>query len=654
MTTRLHISIGPVQGFVAQSRRTRDLWGSSYLLAFLSAHAMRGTVSAGGRLILPAAEVVEQDRLYQWVSGRREGEPPRIGSLPNHFMVEVEGKASDVAHAGVQALNGAWEGVCRAVWSTLVQPASLAGEGTEDIWARQTGSFWEVTWIAGDAESTRGLLARRKHWRTHRPTEEPGDKCTVMHDLQELSGFIRARSSEQQDAFWQRVCDGRLGLLDLRDNERLCAVALVKRLFPKVAREAVGWDVDASHWPSTVYVGAVPWIRRAGSAVPQQAAAYACAVEQCVNDDVLPIRRPPFALDTQSAGGFPKLDANYLHREFVMSERRCPLVNNDAASGARDKLAERLQSIYDATDKQGRRLGPPPTFYALLLADGDRLGELAGSVGYEAVSKALGTFTGRAPEIINQHDGVAVYAGGDDVLAMLPAPSALCCAQALSDAYRSAFTDTGSRGDATLSAAVVFAQVRVPLAHVLGEAHRLLDAVAKDRNGRDSLAAAVLKPGGRYCEWVSAWTRRSPDGDAPAIALLDGLVGQLDIDTAEPGLSSALIYRIRDTLTRLCGWEQWQPGAWGAVPEDLDICAFLRAEIFHSLEVRMDDEAEVRARELTTGVRNLLAPARNSRDGNGGTAARSVGAVAPVTQAGVDALLLARFLIDSEQRESGQ
>ena len=42
VTTRLDISVGPVQGFVSQSRRTRDLWGSSYLLSFLSAHAMRG------------------------------------------------------------------------------------------------------------------------------------------------------------------------------------------------------------------------------------------------------------------------------------------------------------------------------------------------------------------------------------------------------------------------------------------------------------------------------------------------------------------------------------------------------------------------------------------------------------------------------------
>lgn len=61
MTMRLDISIGPVQGFVAQSRRTRDLWGSSYLLSFLAAHAMHGAQQAGGRIIRP---VVGKDPLY--------------------------------------------------------------------------------------------------------------------------------------------------------------------------------------------------------------------------------------------------------------------------------------------------------------------------------------------------------------------------------------------------------------------------------------------------------------------------------------------------------------------------------------------------------------------------------------------------------------
>ena len=450
MTTRVGISIGPVQDFVSQSRRTRDLWGSSYLLAYLSAHAMHGAAEAGGRLVLPASEVVEQDLLYQWVSGNREGEPPRIGSLPNHFVVEMEGNASDVAHAGKRALHAAWERVCRAVWSRFAQSACPYGNGTEDIWARQIDSCWEVVWVADDRDGAGGLLARRKHWRSHRPPEEPGDKCTVMHDRQELSGFVRARSGEHQDAFWQRVRNGRIGLLDLRENERLCAIAFVKRLFPRVAHEALGWKVDASHWPSTVYVGAAPWIGRVESAVPEEAGAYADAVRQNAGEEAFPIRRPPFGLGTQTAARFSKLDANYLHREFVLSEQRCPL-GGDAAPGARAGLAKRLHCIYESTDEQGRRLGPPSAFYALLLADGDRLGRLVHSLGGESVSKALGAFTREAPKIIHQYNGVAVYAGGDDVLAMLPVPTALACAQALSDAYWNAFAGTAAKDESTLS-----------------------------------------------------------------------------------------------------------------------------------------------------------------------------------------------------------
>ena len=85
MTMRLDISIGPVQGFVAQSRRTRDLWGSSYLLSFLAAHAMHGAQQAGGRITRP---VVGKDPLYLWVSGAREGGAPPMGTLPNHFVLE--------------------------------------------------------------------------------------------------------------------------------------------------------------------------------------------------------------------------------------------------------------------------------------------------------------------------------------------------------------------------------------------------------------------------------------------------------------------------------------------------------------------------------------------------------------------------------------
>ncbi|MCY4560228.1 MAG: type III-B CRISPR-associated protein Cas10/Cmr2, partial [Chloroflexi bacterium] len=107
MRTRLDISIGPVQGFVAQSRRTRDLWSSSYLLSFLAGHAMHGAQSAGGIVIKPS---VDEDLLYQWVSGNqaKDAPVPKLGSLPNHFVVEVDTTASQVATAAQEGMSKAW------------------------------------------------------------------------------------------------------------------------------------------------------------------------------------------------------------------------------------------------------------------------------------------------------------------------------------------------------------------------------------------------------------------------------------------------------------------------------------------------------------------------------------------------------------------
>ena len=40
----LHVKLGPVQGFIRQARRTRDLWAGSFLLSWLS-----GKGHGGGR-----------------------------------------------------------------------------------------------------------------------------------------------------------------------------------------------------------------------------------------------------------------------------------------------------------------------------------------------------------------------------------------------------------------------------------------------------------------------------------------------------------------------------------------------------------------------------------------------------------------------------
>jgi CRISPR-associated protein Cmr2 len=55
MNTRiLHFTLGPIQDFIFQARRTRDLWGGSFLLSWLSGIAMKQVIEAGGQIIFPA------------------------------------------------------------------------------------------------------------------------------------------------------------------------------------------------------------------------------------------------------------------------------------------------------------------------------------------------------------------------------------------------------------------------------------------------------------------------------------------------------------------------------------------------------------------------------------------------------------------------
>lgn len=628
MTSRLDFSIGPVQGFVAQSRRTRDLWGSSYLLSFLSAWAMRGAEEAGGQIVEP---IVHDDPLYRLVCGHRgDDNAPRIGSLPNRFAVNVDGDARAVARAGVEALKRAWKQVSDAVWDRFVKDASLnEGAGTQGIWDRQTTSFWEVTWTVGPSDATTASpFARRKSWRSHRLPDEPGDKCTVMHDLQEISGHIRSQGdAKRQDRFWEHVRE-RTGSLDLRDNEHLCAIALVKRLFPRADTKALGWKVNATYWPSTIHIGARPWIQRVQSSVPDKAQSYAEAVKLNAPDGVLSER-----VNNSLGGDFPSLDANYYHRGFIKNKRLCLLGNGP------EQLDRLLKDIYRAKDEEGQEFGPPPSFYALLLADGDRLGRLASQIGKENVGRALTRFTQEVQGVVEKHGGQTIYAGGDDVLAMHPVPGALRCARSLAKRYTSAFQEAHGATllDATLSATVLFAHVRAPLSAVISEAHRLLDNVAKDENGRDSLAVGVLKSGGLNCQWVTTWSRQA---QWDAVTCLDELIQFLQTDATEPGLSSALIYRIRETLTRLCEWGPWRPGSWGDVPASLDMHSLLRAEIGHSLEVRMSEGQGTDAHNanLTDLVWRLMQRSCASSDDKPTQAGDGK------VKAGLDALLLARFL----------
>ncbi len=508
----LHFSLGPVQSFVAQARRTRDLWAGSFLLSWLAGQAMADVRRQSGDVVFPVVGDTNNptDPLIAAIEGQPlEHDPhPRIGSLPNRFKATVPEQFD--AGKVMETVRKAWITLAEAVWKTFVEPVAGRGKDTRAIWDRQVGGFWEMLWVLGDDPpdgSDAVWLEARKNWRHHWPQPEGGDHCALMGEFQELSRYIRAQDREAQDAFWSAL-GGRTETLELRDNERLCAIALIKRLFPRLPKDelekAIGWvpggeRQNIGNWPSTTYMAAIPWLRGfvGDKARIEQLRAYERAVLNAAGSAVRG-ERSTHIESLQPLGELAWLDGNFFLPTALANAGDTPLAKDESVRAA---LSGKLQEL--------QRDHPAQPYYALLLLDGDSLGKHLRVGDPSAISKALGDFSGKVAAIVEEHDGVPLYAGGDDALALLPYDRALDCAVALREAYHIAFNDAAF----TASAAIVFAHFRLPLREVLAGAHRLLDRVAKDGNGRDSLALSWFKASGKAAEWVTCW--RDAQGKAP-------------------------------------------------------------------------------------------------------------------------------------------
>ncbi len=487
-----HFTLGPVQGFVAQARRTRDFWAGSFLLSWLAGVAMKTVIAQGGKIVFPTPD---EDYL-DWLSGRGQGRRPRQGGIPNRFKATVSDDFQPFLVK--QAVCTAWRALAEAVWKNDLH-LHLQGHcqrypDSRAIWDRQIDGFWEMAWAIGNDDS---LLDQRKNWRTQLPPAEAGIKCSVMAGWQELSGWPAPEKKRLAD-FWQPIRQqcGR----DLSDDEALCAIAFVKRRFPhyfEQVRAAMPGDWTLHGWPvnprtpSTLDLAAAPWLAHV---VQEESEAALLRLHEAAKPLFSPgdsgIDRLHCVKDAYQMRGLTPLNSSAVFSHVLDNPREC------ASSAA----VREMKKVINALQIKE----PPSPFYAILLMDGDSLGELLRKSG-SAVSQALETFTREVPNLVDQHNGFLIYAGGDDVLALLPLEDALQCAAAVRQGYLDAFA--AQNLESTISAAVEYAHVKMPLTRILGDAHKLLDEVAKEQRGRDALAVRVWKPGGQALEWAMPWER---------------------------------------------------------------------------------------------------------------------------------------------------
>jgi CRISPR-associated protein Cmr2 len=515
----LVVSLGPVQEFIASARRCQDLWFGSWVLSDLARATAEGIVAAAGEgsLVFPAAlgdelsvankivAVLPEDRVPAEVAegGGRASMMKRLEALATKVFAKLPKEGWDRELALTQV-----RGVMEYVWVAVPFTAGYAA-------ARRQAEM---------------LLSARKNTKVWGPVPWgpiPGRPKSSIDGLREsvlyeslYTGGEKLAPEELHRLFF------------VKKSERLCGVGLLKRVGQEIRRD--GETAAKRPFHSTAHVAAGPLlarIERAEDAGRHALEAYfgtlralGVALESF---EILPGERGASAVrDPFKEGSVERSIPRTFGEDgldgYLLFEDRLPEVLETYAPGyaaktapEREDLARRARAALARLLADIGQHGPPTPYYALLLADGDRMGKAidrlatAGIDGHRALSRALEVFALGCRGIVERNGGSFVYSGGDDVLAFLPLHTALACA----DALQRSFGDTIRKECPSLDP-VPTLSVGLGIAHAL-EAMTDVRALAKQaetaaKRERGSLGIAVSKRGGATLEIAGKWKDGPP------------------------------------------------------------------------------------------------------------------------------------------------
>ena len=500
----LAMTIGPVQDFIAQARRSRDLWFGSHVLSEVSRAAAKAAAEYPGvELIFPALDRddVELAPCDAAMRDRTKAPPLNIG---NHLLALVPAAEADaVAWKMKAAAEGRWRALADEARSRAARIGLLA-DGIDGIWKEQIDSLLEVAATAAPFDAPEGYSsARRAAERALAARKNLRDFTPWAHDRAGApkSSFDGGRVSvitDDRDA----IPAGERKAARLGSGEQLDAVGVVKRL---------GGDPD--QFVPLANVALADWIDKARARAPDELARLAKACAEKVGRVVR--RDLPW---TEWAGG-QSFDAEVLLEarlpgvlvECGHAERAGDRAVADFRSGHLDPLYERIKA-------------PPVPSVCCLVADGDHMGRaidgLTDPRQHRELSRCLARFAQRAQGILAGHRGFAVYTGGDDVLGFLAPSRALEAAAALRAAFAEEIATLGFLVDRpTLSVGLGIGHILDGMAHLLSLGRRAERLAKQGRPGepRDSLALIVDRRSGGEAEWCAGW-RHDPTGTLGTLA----------------------------------------------------------------------------------------------------------------------------------------
>ncbi|MCZ2340779.1 MAG: type III-B CRISPR-associated protein Cas10/Cmr2 [Bacteroidales bacterium] len=498
MSHLLAIAVGPVQEFIAAARRTRDLWFGSHLLSEISRAVAKSVETQGGKLIFPASTDAQ--------------------NVANVILAELpKGSPKDVAKTAKEAAQACWREFAGKAYKATTRAIR------QEIWDEQVGDVIEfyAAWVPhtdakqyqNDRAKVMRLLTGRKNCRDFSPNP--------------IKGVLPKSSLDGQRETVLQQEDERTKLprsLRLSSGEQLDVVGVVKRL-----------GGGTHPYPSTTRVAVDPWVR----GHEKHLAAIREECRKLGHDVINPVTESKYQ--------------NFPFDGAILFPSRHPQLAEE--SGLNVQQFKAIQKLLE-------KLPEPNPYLAVLVADGDKMGAalsgLDSAEDHRKFSQALAGFANDARKIVQEHYGVLVYVGGDDVLAFLPVDQCLLCARALHDKFGELLQEYGNP---TLSVGIAIGHSMENLEDLLNYGRAAEKAAKGDKVdkkfSRDGLAVHLRKRGNAPISVRSQWSQ-GPDERLQEFAKL---MNQ-DIIPAK------LPYELR-TMAHVYKSESWSENAGTAIQQDL-------------------------------------------------------------------------------------
>jgi len=408
----IEIAFGPVQGFIASARRSRDLWAGSHILSEIARAAGHALLARDARMIYPMADRVAQNSQEE------------NSNLSNVLLAQVEAAGEDEVRAIVEAVKAAARERIKAFADEAWDKWQVARvELREDFWNRQVADAIEAyaAWAKIPAQGEDGktpyrtayerlkkTFAARKNTRNFAPMFE-------ADSMADGAGIPKSSFDGLRESVLPVKRKRFPAMFGLSAGEQLDALGAIKRVVGRQETFTALTRLAADGWLQALDKADLQTLREAYEPLVELQLATRTSGNGNIYDDFPYDAGMLFPERLERA----KQDA----KEANEDERALPVLEN---------LAGKLRPIY-------KKYGQPCPYAVLVVADGDRMGKFVDTAQEAAqhtkISAAVAKFADRVPQVARDNRGHSIFNGGEDLTVLFPLGSVLKGATDLAQAF---------------------------------------------------------------------------------------------------------------------------------------------------------------------------------------------------------------------------